>query len=631
MAISYSGQAPVTVEFNDAVGRAESSSRQSRALNASDTGDVRPAAKARPEHDDEFSAVLAGLLMANGKPFQPNQAVEETENTTSSGADDSGVGELAPLFGAGQAGTAAGTGEQQSAGSSLATPGDLQNSAGNTEVSAGLAGTEGFNAEPPTTGVVIDRSRNSTAPGISGQPSSSFPALLPPQVSQVGAKAAETGDPELTGSGYTEAGSGYTEAVGLEYASSNLQGPETEVSSIQSSVSAGIDSEFFATHNSLSQDALVALDRIGQLTGKKTPEVVTSVVSGALPTISDFNNNATTVVADSALATSSGVAATQSVPALRLSVVTQFGLSNSPLSAAVSASKLSGQTVELVDTTQQEAPDSDAESEPQLISPSLEFGSALSAEENRPLSVADALTGESAVNSNSAAYQARQTLGLQSSELEISAGSVLFGPASVPADTSSVEVGKPGRVAGRSETAPVEAAPLYVANTFSEVATSLSLASDLRHTLSGQVSQAILQHIEHSGVRSHDSLTIRLDPPELGEMRIELSKTADGLAVRVTACEALTMDMLLARGQEIESQLRSQQMDLKSLEFVRTDLSQNGFSQGQGQQQQQSDASGRAGNLLNQIRGGARNMGTAGTSAARNTATESAYGLSFRA
>ena len=168
---------------------------------------------------------------------------------------------------------------------------------------------------------------------------------------------------------------------------------------------------------------------------------------------------------------------------------------------------------------------------------------------------------------------------------------------------------------------------LYMANTFSEVATSLS--GDVPHTLSGQVSQAVLHHIEHSGVRSNDSLTVRLDPPELGEMRIELSKTVDGLAVRVTACEALTMDMLLARGQEIESQLRNQQMDLKSLEFVRTDLSQNGFSQGQGQQQ--SNSSRRAENLLNQIRSGARNAGPAAISVPRNASSDAAYGLSFRA
>ena len=141
----------------------------------------------------------------------------------------------------------------------------------------------------------------------------------------------------------------------------------------------------------------------------------------------------------------------------------------------------------------------------------------------------------------------------------------------------------------------------------------------------------MLHHIEHSGVRSNDSLTVRLAPPELGEMRIELSKTVDGLAVRVTACEALTMDMLLARGQEIESQLRGQQLDLKSLEFVRSDLSQNGFSQGHGQGQQQSNTSGRAANQLNQIRSGARNAGPAINSVPRNTASDSPYGLSFRA
>ena len=68
-------------------------------------------------------------------------------------------------------------------------------------------------------------------------------------------------------------------------------------------------------------------------------------------------------------------------------------------------------------------------------------------------------------------------------------------------------------------------------------------------------------------------------------MTIELSKTLEGLAVRVTAREAVTMDMLFARGQEIESQLRGQHMNLKSLEFQRTDMFSSGFSQGHGQSQ----------------------------------------------
>ena len=158
-----------------------------------------------------------------------------------------------------------------------------------------------------------------------------------------------------------------------------------------------------------------------------------------------------------------------------------------------------------------------------------------------------------------------------------------------------------------------------------------SISAEMRKPLTSQVSQAIMDHVERHGVRQSDSLSVRLDPPELGEMTIQLSKTHDGLAVRVTAREAVTMDMLFARGQEIESQLRGQHMNLKSLEFQRTDMFSSGFSQGQGQQQQQGNSSRRSENLLNQIRGGTRGLSPVSNSHPRGVTSESNYGLSFRA
>jgi hypothetical protein len=64
-------------------------------------------------------------------------------------------------------------------------------------------------------------------------------------------------------------------------------------------------------------------------------------------------------------------------------------------------------------------------------------------------------------------------------------------------------------------------------------------------------------------------------------MVIELSKSKEGLSVRVTAREAVTMDMLLARGSEIESHLRGEKMDLRSLEFLSPDMMNGGAFQGQ--------------------------------------------------
>lgn len=165
-------------------------------------------------------------------------------------------------------------------------------------------------------------------------------------------------------------------------------------------------------------------------------------------------------------------------------------------------------------------------------------------------------------------------------------------------------------------------------NSVPDLATSIS--AEMRQPLTSQVSRAIMDHVERSGVRQSDSLSVRLDPPELGEMTIELSKSHEGLAVRVTAREAVTMDMLFARGQEIESQLRGQHMNLKSLEFQRTDMSSSGFSHGQGDSQQQNSSSRRSDNPLNQIRSGTRGLSSLSTSV-RSATPDSPYGLSFRA
>ncbi len=95
-----------------------------------------------------------------------------------------------------------------------------------------------------------------------------------------------------------------------------------------------------------------------------------------------------------------------------------------------------------------------------------------------------------------------------------------------------------------------------------------SVQAEIREPLSSQAARAILTHLETKSNDEPETLTVRLDPPELGEMTIELSKTREGLAVRVTARESVTMDMLLARGQEIEQHLKNNQVDVASMEFV---------------------------------------------------------------
>jgi hypothetical protein len=108
-----------------------------------------------------------------------------------------------------------------------------------------------------------------------------------------------------------------------------------------------------------------------------------------------------------------------------------------------------------------------------------------------------------------------------------------------------------------------------------------SVTSEMRQPLSSQVSRAVLEYVERRTTADSDTITVRLDPPDLGEMVIELSKSKEGLSVRVTAREAVTMDMLLARGSEIETQLRGEKMDLRSLEFLSPDMMNGGAFQGQ--------------------------------------------------
>ena len=202
-------------------------------------------------------------------------------------------------------------------------------------------------------------------------------------------------------------------------------------------------------------------------------------------------------------------------------------------------------------------------------------------------------------------------------------------------DTDSLAFEKPKSQA--RSTSDLSAAAIQSGLTLSASLNSVpdlaaSISAEIRQPLTTQVSQAIMDHVERNGARQSESLSVRLDPPELGEMTIHLSKTHEGLDVRVTAREVVTMDMLFARGPEIESQLRGQQLNLKSLEFQRVDMSNSGFSQGQGQgqSQQENDASRRSENLLNQIRGGTRGLSPI-SSPPRSVTTESNYGLSFRA
>lgn len=114
-------------------------------------------------------------------------------------------------------------------------------------------------------------------------------------------------------------------------------------------------------------------------------------------------------------------------------------------------------------------------------------------------------------------------------------------------------------------------------------------SSELREPLSSQTARAIVHHFETHKAEDNETLTVRLDPPELGELTIELSRTRDGLAVRVTAREAVTMDMLLARGNEIERHLKNQNVDVATMEFASSGMMNQQSSRQNGSRQTQED------------------------------------------
>ena len=155
-----------------------------------------------------------------------------------------------------------------------------------------------------------------------------------------------------------------------------------------------------------------------------------------------------------------------------------------------------------------------------------------------------------------------------------------------------------------------------------------SIAEEIRQPLSSQVSRAVMDHIEKRGSQESDTLTVRLDPPDLGELVIELSNTKEGLAVRVTAREAVTMDMLFARGSEIETQLRGEKIDLQSLEFLSPDMMNSNTAQRDFSQGANSPVDGPRGSKKQ----GIKNRETdAGVPRPSNTGSSSQHALSFRA
>ncbi len=131
---------------------------------------------------------------------------------------------------------------------------------------------------------------------------------------------------------------------------------------------------------------------------------------------------------------------------------------------------------------------------------------------------------------------------------------------SVPADAASL--------GDSTSSSPAPAVPQLSTQTESPaVATSLSNANFTSQPLTTQVLTALAQRLSSVVEQTADSLTLRLDPPELGEVDVQFQRLDDGITIRVTAKEAVTMEMLMSRGAEIERLLRNQNPDVQKFEF----------------------------------------------------------------
>jgi len=62
--------------------------------------------------------------------------------------------------------------------------------------------------------------------------------------------------------------------------------------------------------------------------------------------------------------------------------------------------------------------------------------------------------------------------------------------------------------------------------------------------LAQQIANEAVRHAELVKHQGQQRFTMRLDPPELGELEIEMERTVDGISLRVHAVEATTMSMI---------------------------------------------------------------------------------------
>ena len=109
----------------------------------------------------------------------------------------------------------------------------------------------------------------------------------------------------------------------------------------------------------------------------------------------------------------------------------------------------------------------------------------------------------------------------------------------------------------------------------------------------------------NTGVRA-SSATIRLDPPELGRMRIDVRLVDDALQVRIEASTPQARQMLRARVSELAAALREHHIEVERFEVVGARAAEGAGSDAALGPETEEDRQANSGNTLQDASGGAR-------------------------
>ncbi|NOX59725.1 MAG: hypothetical protein GXP29_12840 [Planctomycetes bacterium] len=136
---------------------------------------------------------------------------------------------------------------------------------------------------------------------------------------------------------------------------------------------------------------------------------------------------------------------------------------------------------------------------------------------------------------------------------------------SVPVDSQQAASQK-NSSQGRSTTARLE-----------QPATSRSSATDVETTKRSEFENLVKNIRMNRGIKS-SSATIRLNPPELGRLKIHAQMKDDALSVRVEAMSASTRSLISERSDELVAALRERGIDVERFEVIRLETEQGSAS-----------------------------------------------------